>query len=274
MEHIYGDVVTSIVAAWASHYNSGIIFPRPEEELGREDPAKREFKSEPINSRAWALQEWLWSSRVATFTSTGAVFFHCSSPQDGAPPVDFGHKIYRFRFPLPPKEPSSLNWIHILGNYTSRNLTNARDKLPAMAGLVWRYDHLTGFKGGRYLTGLWEASLTGDLLWRRDDGFGTFFNAPQPSRIRTGQVPTWSWASVNGIITHTTYFATGRKPPYVAEVVSCEAVLATADPYSMVSSGTRSSCAVPPSRCRPDAFESAIMAALGFSTGRFAWGLT
>ncbi|KAK0622772.1 heterokaryon incompatibility protein-domain-containing protein [Immersiella caudata] len=237
MEQIYGNAVITIVAAWASHCNGGIIRPPRPERLGGESSTRREFRSEPINSRAWALQEWLLSSRVATFTSTGAAYFHCSSPRDGEPPAHFGHKIYRFRFPLPPKEPSPLNWIHILGNYTSRNLTNARDKLPAMAGLVRRYDSLTGFKNGRYLAGLWEASLLGELLWRRDDLFVAFFNPPQPSKTRTGQAPSWSWASVNGIIAQTTYFATGRMPPYVAEVVSCEVVHATADPYSMVSSG-------------------------------------
>ncbi|KAK4448868.1 heterokaryon incompatibility protein-domain-containing protein [Podospora aff. communis PSN243] len=237
MEHIYGDAVITIVAAWASHCNGGILH-HPARNLGQQCPAQREFRSEPINSRAWALQEWLLSSRLATFTSTGAAHFHCSSPSDGVPPTAFGHKIYRFRFPLPPKEPSDLNWIHILGNYTSRNLTNGRDKLPAMAGLVRRYDRLTGFKGGRYLAGLWEASLLGDLLWRRDDGFDTFFHPSQPSKARTGQAPTWSWASINGIIAYTTYFATGRMAPYVAEVVYFEVVPATVDPYSMVSSGT------------------------------------
>ncbi|KAK5659844.1 hypothetical protein OQA88_13307 [Cercophora sp. LCS_1] len=236
MEHIYGDAVVTLVAAWASHCNGGII--RPEGGFGVGGVTWRGFKHEPINSRAWALQEWLLSSRVATFTSTGAAFFHCSSPAEGAPPTVFGHMIYRFRFPLPPQEPSSLNWIHIVSNYTSRNLTNARDKLPAMAGLVRRYDRLTGFKSGRYLAGLWEASLMGDLLWRRDVLFDAFFNAPQPSRARMGQAPTWSWGSVNGNIAYTTYFATGWMAPYVAEVVSCAVVLATADPYSMVSSGT------------------------------------
>jgi hypothetical protein len=85
-------------------------------------------------------------------------------------------------------------------------------------------------------------------------------------------VPAWSWGSINGIIAHTTYFATGRMPPYVTEVVSCEVVPTTADPYSMVSTGTLI-CAAPPNRSRPGVFAWMSMASLGYSTGRCSWGL-
>jgi hypothetical protein len=238
MESIYGRAVITIVAAWSPDCNGGILLPAARHNEHNEHPSAggrdREFSRNPLNTRGWALQEWLLSSRLATFASR-TISFHCSESLLSGHFEHFGHSAFRYRLPMD-KAPGWIDWMKIVINYAPRNLSNPRDKLPALAGLARRFDRQAGFANGRYLAGLWEASLLEDLLWKRDeDWFPAFFHAPRASvSRREGCAPTWSWASIVGNIR---YGRMQGASSFRAEIVACDMVLASADPYSMVSSG-------------------------------------
>ncbi|CVL07044.1 related to tol protein [Fusarium proliferatum] len=84
-----------------------------------------------------------------------------------------------------------LRWYEMVTSYSVRNLTNDNDKMMAIAGVAYFIQQSTGFK---YAAGLWEDTLAFNLLWVVDSGV---------KRRPSGRsVPSWSWASVDGKISH------------------------------------------------------------------------
>lgn len=56
------------------------------------------------------------------------------------------------------------DWYQFLENYTSRDLTSANDKLPALSGLA---SVMTQKSGDTYVSGLWHSHLNIGMLWKR-----------------------------------------------------------------------------------------------------------
>ncbi|UPK96897.1 hypothetical protein LCI18_007832 [Fusarium solani-melongenae] len=84
-----------------------------------------------------------------------------------------------------------LRWYEMVTHYSVRSLTNDGDKLIAMAGVAYFIQQKTGRK---YAAGLWYETLLFNLLWVVDD---------KVKRRPAGRsVPTWSWASIDGKISH------------------------------------------------------------------------
>ncbi|KAJ4050591.1 hypothetical protein NW761_005386 [Fusarium oxysporum] len=84
-----------------------------------------------------------------------------------------------------------LRWYEMVTSYSVRNLTNDGDKIMAIAGVAYFIQQSTGFK---YAAGLWNETLPFNLLWVVGSG---------AKRRPSGRsVPTWSWASVDGKISH------------------------------------------------------------------------
>jgi hypothetical protein len=78
----------------------------------------------------------------------------------------------------------------IVKAYSVRKLTQQEDKVMAIAGVGLFIQQSTHFQ---FLAGLWKETLAFNLLW-------TLSRSP---KARPGhQVPTWSWASVDGKIHH------------------------------------------------------------------------
>ncbi|KAF5646153.1 tol [Fusarium sp. NRRL 52700] len=84
-----------------------------------------------------------------------------------------------------------LRWYEMVTSYSVRNLTNDSDKMMAIAGVAYFIQQNTGFK---YAAGLWEQTLPFNLLWVVESGV----KKRPPGR----SVPSWSWASVDGKISH------------------------------------------------------------------------
>jgi hypothetical protein len=95
-------------------------------------------------------------------------------------------------------------WYSAVSSYTSRSLTNARDKLPALSGAAARFGT---FIKDTYAAGLWAADMSHGLLWSRT----AFENVKidEAIAVRPGlggrgdqqrTAPTWSWASVEGAV--------------------------------------------------------------------------
>jgi hypothetical protein len=87
-------------------------------------------------------------------------------------------------------------WWALVNEYTARDLTNPKDKLPAISGLAMLLYNRTfrEDRTSRYIAGLWTNALESGLLWYVD----LRYDLPRPA----DRVPSWSWAAVDGTVTN------------------------------------------------------------------------
>ncbi|TVY41898.1 hypothetical protein LSUB1_G002548 [Lachnellula subtilissima] len=81
-------------------------------------------------------------------------------------------------------------WMELVEPYSDRILTKHQDRLVAIVGVA---TFIQESIERRFLAGLWEVTLGWDLLWKCE--------RPNWER-KVRPVPTWSWASVEGKVTH------------------------------------------------------------------------
>jgi hypothetical protein len=150
------------------------------------DPAE-----DPINLRAWTLQEQILPGRMLIFgnrqlwwTYESGVSFNTPSTKLITNAPDVQRKSGNFRYSLK-------YWRSIVRDYTRKFLTCPNDKLPAIAGVAQLYSQ---FFNSKYLAGLWDFALLSELMWcsTRSD----------ITRPLVRRALSWSWASVNGEIHH------------------------------------------------------------------------
>jgi hypothetical protein len=169
---------------------------------------------EPLDNRAWALQEHILSTRTVEF-GTRLVIWDCPSAAargmntDGwRAEKDFNRKtqgLYTRGFSARMvreasllgkareiRENSSLHlWYTMREAYTTRQLTVPTDRILAISGIAERYNSL--FRD-EYLAGLWKFAFPFELLWE------PMARRAKHSRPKVYQGPSWSWTSINGII--------------------------------------------------------------------------
>ncbi|KAK4942757.1 hypothetical protein LTR10_017517 [Elasticomyces elasticus] len=165
----------------------------------------------PVARRAWCLQERQISRQVLHITRS-EVFFECvrclRHESERVPDEEFdpNDQFWRFHVSLNregasgyafPRKPSPnvynvLSWCGIVEDYARRNLYDPGDKLIAIAGLARRAQEILG---GEYLAGLWRHRLHIGLAWQVPQD-------AQAKRAREYRAPSWSWASMDGIITY------------------------------------------------------------------------
>jgi hypothetical protein len=156
----------------------------------REEDSSTHEEDEPLNDRAWALQERYLSPRTLLFGSNQTIW-ECrtthfsesqalrSTPRNNQLCEDF-------------ESPKELHqrWPEIIEEYTRRSLTNPSDRLPALQGLA---SHIsTQVLNDEYLFGHWKSQLPRTLLWHT---VGEYTFTRRPSGC---DAPSWSWASVKG----------------------------------------------------------------------------
>jgi len=208
----------------------------------------RKPREEPLDGRAWALQEFLLSPRVLSFSSQQLVW-ECQTVRytDGGNPESQGvfemGKIRTEPSMLSPltaamvsKSPHSISahevWGDVVKDFTRREMTEEGDKLLAISGIAQQLHLMTG---DEYLAGLWKASLMSELMWSHDLMFEVA-KGPQPARRpKTYRAPSWSWASVDGAIK---FSGSPNYPEPVAQVIQCEVTLANSSkPFGAVIDG-------------------------------------
>ncbi|KAH9846406.1 heterokaryon incompatibility protein-domain-containing protein [Lenzites betulinus] len=199
-------------------------------------PSYRDREMEPINQRAWCLQEEIMSPRSLIFSSH-TLRFRCQTATHS-----IGNSFYQWedevRLPdaLLLHTPSPLEhgtpdwhdvkhrWIDVVEEYTGRSMTESSDKLvpcPAIAQAFYRV--LTS----DYLAGLWRYSLFTDLLWRV---------SAARSRPAAFRAPSWSWAAVDGKVSRFLFIPGFHK---LAEVIRCDVLLKEDSlPFGEVSGGS------------------------------------
>ena len=158
---------------------------------------------EPINQRAWTLEERLLCPRVLVFPSTGGFFLQCNREERHNDTIHFGTSSARSRlFSLSEAmwgqqgtefKDVHKSWLMHIKDYSERNLTNAWDKPIAIAGVAEAYHHRFQSELGDYLAGHWSKYLLESLFWR----VPLWEQKPAPTPARP---PSWSWISVDSLI--------------------------------------------------------------------------
>ncbi|KAJ4249874.1 hypothetical protein NW762_012219 [Fusarium torreyae] len=151
--------------------------------------------SEPLNTRGWALQEAVLSSRLVCFGEEQWLW-KCPSRYatedgliDGPRFIDNGLIQWASLVDQGPGKDGKnylRHWYQMVANCSNRNLSYQTDKWNAIAGLTSMFIKHTGYQ---YLAGLWAEDLSNGLLWVAK--FGGVIREP-------GSIPSWSWLSVMG----------------------------------------------------------------------------
>jgi hypothetical protein len=224
MGDVYGNAYLTISAASASSCHDGFLETREEqrcivtlpfccedENIGKasmwirihHEPRSVSRNDEPLDRRAWTLQERFMSHRLLIFSQI-QVFFMCATSfgSDGGT-VDRSEYMSLIGDGRDLMRPSGLmgvndtlwsvrkSWIQMVKDFSTRMLSNPEDKLPAVSSIA---AYTAGFnKEDKYLAGLWKSTLLEDLSWHKPNGKSL-------TRSTTWRAPSWSWMSVDGDI--------------------------------------------------------------------------
>ena len=228
MDQVYKNATMIIVAACAPSVKDGFLKDRPGSGQSRFDVPIRlspnqffvvhteehivyDDKSEPVNQRAWTLQEQLLSPRLLIYASHTLQWqcrtltcnlggsYHQSNPS--AVPRMLSMQNLILNDSQQKKEgrqlgsdlPHSIlqHWLRIVTHYSLRKSSLPSDKLPALSALAVSYASIFG---PGYLAGIWSRSAVQQLCWRNPDS-RLFFTRPPKYRA-----PSWSWAALDGPI--------------------------------------------------------------------------
>jgi len=156
--------------------------------------------NDPINKRAWPLQERVLSTRVLSFSSRGLTW-SCNSSDINpsvfrkAPPPFAEFRAIKALPGLGFLAPSSMTdpWLQARAEYAKRSVTYLSDRLPAISALATEVATKTGWT---YLAGLWKENLFSELHWQVAKGTSLGVNPSQMVKEDRYAAPSWSWASV------------------------------------------------------------------------------
>lgn len=146
---------------------------------------------DPVDSRAWTLQERVLSGRYINFTS-GEAQWGCVSCRD----CECGQALYGELYePLRDTD----KWFSIAEEYCTRRMTKETDKLVAIAGIARAME--TSLREQWYVAGLWLSTAWTPLtlksfMWRRK------IHSPLTAFSSQYIAPSFSWASIRGQTSH------------------------------------------------------------------------
>ena len=172
-----------------------------------EDQEKTPIADDPLNKRAWVLQERLLAPRTVHFTRP-KIFWECksllASETDACRLVEYHQDLsitQRWNAPLPKHLPLAEQsaeclekWKNAVSLYSSANLTYQSDKLIAISGVAKHIYSLWPDSTTKYLAGIWSYNLVTSLLW------SILEPTDYSLRLKNYRAPSWSWAAVNGEI--------------------------------------------------------------------------
>ncbi|KAF2848604.1 HET-domain-containing protein, partial [Plenodomus tracheiphilus IPT5] len=184
-----------------------VMFDRKPHYLISLSHTARGFRNAPVASRAWVLQERLFSRRILTYGKK-QVFWECCETHDLNVCETFPHGLNcdvtaRGPFSLPeiPREAAFRSksnaytaWIELVETYTQCKLTRRdEDKLAAFSGIAEAVAELVGHPP--YVAGFFAPELPIALGWSIHED-----HIPQSRPfVRSGiyRAPSWSWASTD-----------------------------------------------------------------------------
>jgi len=217
-------------------------------------------RNAPLRTRGWTFQEWVLSSRIVHFTK-GELLWECNThrgcecqvndvgslrpPQTPEESQRFstGIQSRRDRFKAlydgvvssAHDDQDSRGWAEVITEFTKRQLTFDKDRLPATSGLAGLMSSRAGVTPEEYMAGHWKAQLPGSLLWyanwRSEPGAET---AQVLRHCPRSYAPSWSWASITGSVAFTRGGKLVDKPEIIAEVLEVGGSPATANQFGPV----------------------------------------
>ncbi|CAM1510589.1 Fc.00g009240.m01.CDS01 [Cosmosporella sp. VM-42] len=186
----FGETLLNMSAPLQDRYSSMTFKARRKASLGMHAKLPRTGPQDPLESRAWALQERELATRLVSFTGAEIQWrcnrmSSCECCPRSCPPNSLitGHKK---ACTTSANNDPYIVWHQAVENYTSRNLTFASDRLPALSGLAQRFGNLTG---ATYIAGMWKQHLLEDLSWQR-------YSRTSLQPVLQYLAPTFSWASI------------------------------------------------------------------------------
>ncbi|EIW52261.1 HET-domain-containing protein [Trametes versicolor FP-101664 SS1] len=201
---------------------------------------------EPVDRRAWCLQELLMSTRALIFESR-TLWFRCPKTYQNVNNSLEG-KYDEVRLPdiaLRPEPPlirsgsignHYTSWMLLVWEYSNRTIGKASDKLVACGALAEAFHRILGCD---YLAGSWRDTLLQDLLWHtlpHSGKSGYHFNTNRPLEYRA---PSWSWAAVDGCICHITIRSYDHSDVVRTQVMRCHVTLKDPElPFGEVTGGS------------------------------------
>ena len=161
--------------------------------------------SNVLARRAWTLQEQILSRRSIIFSKNLLIWRCPTLSANEKYPLGIPHLppntsvdnprllqciINGITSSLPKDQTGKMYdcWYKIVEEFTSRELTYERDRLPAIAGVAKRFGRAVN---DSYHAGLWRNDMIFGLLWHAED-FYCMRTRESPARA-----PSWSWASIN-----------------------------------------------------------------------------
>lgn len=155
------------------------------------------WSDEPLDKRAWALQEALLAPRMVSY-NTDEIVWHCQKHQFRR--INNSHICYlqnARRLPAQifagvksPQQTSTSSqqqlWLTIVQDYSRRSLSFREDQLPALAGVA---TELNSMWKDSYYAGMWGRCLVQHLGWYRATSVYPLDGATPPS---------WSWTATFG----------------------------------------------------------------------------
>ena len=209
-------------------------------------------QEEPLNSRGWALQEYLLPPRLLIYGSWQMRWIcRVFQESDGGPDHVYPRSFEKLRSKLESRRTvddirrdgilaldegrmtksyhcmQEMNdiidlWPLLVEEFTSRGLSTPSDRSAAIYGVAIQYATLCSDK--HYAAGLWASNIAKQLLWKRPRTYrSSTHNSDFPNiddlSERVTRLPTWSWVSVDGKVTWP--ISLGHRKPQL-EVVRCE----------------------------------------------------
>jgi hypothetical protein len=219
---------------------------------------------EPVDRRAWCLQEWLLSPRKLLYT-TDTLRYHCHTttrPVENALRALRSVQSFTLDHAFLPlgravsghPELAELSteerfarqcvlWAGVVADYTQRGLSVRTDKLVAFAGVAEQFARTWALEAslGQYVAGSWTAFLPRDLLWRRERRTREWADDALRPRPREYIAPSWAWPSVEGHVVVRTGapYPAGERIRDVCDMLECDVRLFDERlPYGRVTAGS------------------------------------
>jgi len=238
----YGRNTVTISAASSSHCGEGILHEGSVEfeagpfQINFSTPSgvgtvqlclSKQPKPEPIEQRAWTLQESILSRRVLVFASD-QIYWHCHQGQRQCndppakentmePSEEFataaaGVATYTTKWLVGPHARVPGNWDAVAHRYTKRSLSSENDKLLAVSALAAYVFDLRAKQEPSlaYLAGLFVAT---DNMWSWIEQLLWSSIPRRATRSQTYRAPSWSWASLDSVAGMQSFRAL-LPPPY------------------------------------------------------------
>jgi hypothetical protein len=207
---------------------------------------------EPLQRRAWAFQELILSPRYLSFGEQ--LSYTClwgvasEACPEGIQEAHLGGWLLTAQATTPLGKPALeevySEWNNAVIFYIDRDITYDADVLPALSGIAYKTQLLTG---DTYLAGLWKNNLYTDLLWSPiyvGSRTPIYFESTGNLRLLPGPptyvAPSWSWASLYGRNIKSFHLEepneTGRWQ-YASTIIEAEVTCITENPFGEVGDG-------------------------------------